>query len=496
MHLADNPCRQEHENLDIINHNGSTIGLKLGGTLITATATELNILDGITATTAELNYVDTTAGTAQASKALIVDSSRNISNINNISLTGLLSTINTNDTATNINYQRWINYLPIANNIVTVLQMNNVGMDFGTESNHPIGFITNNAEQMTISSTSTRILQTTTSTSTSTGALIVTGGVGIGGALNINGSIIGFDIIRTTDNFYQSTNKNSGHYVGNWGGAGFWGIGAHSSSSVRIGTCSDISGTWSGYANVQCNSIYANGSTSVSVGAYAYFRSDQQVGSSGATTANYSGYLNGRIACNGEINVISDKRMKNNINLLNNQYCKNFILNITPVEFKYNNDESQKHFGYIAQDVYKQGFEDLVALYPEEGLEEIIEDDGFINPKDIAFVMSTNELIPILHKNILFLYQDKEILEQKNNELENKVNILEQKNNENETKITSLEIENQLLKEQIQDILVRLSNKYSFLLHTKPFKNLFLICFFKIIQSLLFLFFNNLEIIL
>jgi hypothetical protein len=85
---------------DIASHDTSN-GLKLGGTLVTATAAELNILDGVTSTaselnildgvtsttaelnildgvtssTAELNYVDiTTLGTSQASKAVTVDS--------------------------------------------------------------------------------------------------------------------------------------------------------------------------------------------------------------------------------------------------------------------------------------------------------------------------------------------------------------------------------------------------------------------------------------
>jgi len=39
-------------------HNGSTTGLQLGGTLVTSSATELNILDGATLSTTELNYVD------------------------------------------------------------------------------------------------------------------------------------------------------------------------------------------------------------------------------------------------------------------------------------------------------------------------------------------------------------------------------------------------------------------------------------------------------
>ena len=56
------------QSVDIPYHNGTT-GLKLGGTLITASAAELNWLD-ITA-----------AGSAQASKALVVDSNRAIANV-------------------------------------------------------------------------------------------------------------------------------------------------------------------------------------------------------------------------------------------------------------------------------------------------------------------------------------------------------------------------------------------------------------------------------
>jgi hypothetical protein len=43
--------------VDIASHDTSN-GLKLGGTLVTATAAELNIMDGVTATTAELNHCD------------------------------------------------------------------------------------------------------------------------------------------------------------------------------------------------------------------------------------------------------------------------------------------------------------------------------------------------------------------------------------------------------------------------------------------------------
>ena len=70
--------------LDLSDADGASYGLKLGSTLVTADASELNKLDGVTATTAELNYVDTTAGTAAASKALVLDVHRSITNINNL----------------------------------------------------------------------------------------------------------------------------------------------------------------------------------------------------------------------------------------------------------------------------------------------------------------------------------------------------------------------------------------------------------------------------
>jgi len=52
---------------DIASHDTSN-GLKLGGTLVTATAAELNIMDGVTATAAEINLID--GGTARGTTSL------------------------------------------------------------------------------------------------------------------------------------------------------------------------------------------------------------------------------------------------------------------------------------------------------------------------------------------------------------------------------------------------------------------------------------------
>tara|TARA_R100001079_G_scaffold109501_1_gene82452 strand:- start:745 stop:1740 length:996 start_codon:yes stop_codon:yes gene_type:complete len=59
---------------------------------VTSTAAELNILDGVTATTAELNYSDTGAsvGTVVASKVVTVDANKDVASFRNITLTGEL----------------------------------------------------------------------------------------------------------------------------------------------------------------------------------------------------------------------------------------------------------------------------------------------------------------------------------------------------------------------------------------------------------------------
>ena len=66
--------------------------ISLDGTAITATAAEINILDGVTSTASELNLVDgITAGTVSASKAVIVDSNKDVSGFRNLSITGDLT---------------------------------------------------------------------------------------------------------------------------------------------------------------------------------------------------------------------------------------------------------------------------------------------------------------------------------------------------------------------------------------------------------------------
>jgi cytoskeletal protein CcmA (bactofilin family) len=69
-----------------------TDALSIASTTVTATATEINKLDGVTATTTELNYTDTGAsvGTVVASKVVTADANKDVASFRNITLTGEL----------------------------------------------------------------------------------------------------------------------------------------------------------------------------------------------------------------------------------------------------------------------------------------------------------------------------------------------------------------------------------------------------------------------
>lgn len=71
------------KSLDVVNHNGSTVGLKLGGALVRASAAELNYLAGIT------------PGQVLASKALVLDASKNITGLTALSAERLTGTLQT-----------------------------------------------------------------------------------------------------------------------------------------------------------------------------------------------------------------------------------------------------------------------------------------------------------------------------------------------------------------------------------------------------------------
>ncbi len=131
------------------------------------------------------------------------------------------------------------------------------------------------------------------------------------------------------------------------------------------------------------------------------------------TSYNYSIRALGRILCTGSIDVMSDRRVKTNIQELTDDYCSSFINHTTPVRYNRINGDPHESFGYIAQELMRSGFPELVNLIPDDDMEEEIDDDGYISPGGMAYNISYQHIIPILAKNQKKLMQENEELRQK-----------------------------------------------------------------------------------
>lgn len=151
---------------------------------------------------------------------------------------------------------------------------------------------------------------------------------------------------------------------------------------------------------------------------YAYSTSSNGRGlvnpaSSGYVSYNYSIRASGRILCTQSLDVMSDKRTKKNVTQLTDEYCTSFIERTTPVSFNWISGDGNKSFGYIAQELVRTGFDELVNLAYDPSVEEVIDDDGFINPKGVKFTISYQHIIPILAKNQKRLMQENQDLKAK-----------------------------------------------------------------------------------
>lgn len=159
--------------------------------------------------------------------------------------------------------------------------------------------------------------------------------------------------------------------------------------------------------------LHVNKTTSVDIPDYGYVNSSGDTGTTtSGTPNNYSIYTTGRIACTGEVDCISDRRVKTNIEPLNIDYCKSFLEKTTPVMYNYINELDKKSTGYIAQDIHKAGFTDLISLVANPDMNESTDSDGFVNPQGLEFTISTGEIIPILQVLALGLLQRVESLEE------------------------------------------------------------------------------------
>lgn len=128
----------------------------------------------------------------------------------------------------------------------------------------------------------------------------------------------------------------------------------------------------------------------------------------GFTNRPFSIRCSGGILCDsGEIDVLSDIRLKSNIQKLDKTLCLSFIKNIDPISFNYTGIKNdKKHYGYSAQELMEYGFSSIVGYTNDENplLSECIIDcvdkSKIKLDKHTRLVVSLLDIIPILHQTI------------------------------------------------------------------------------------------------
>jgi hypothetical protein len=166
-------------------------------------------------------------------------------------------------------------------------------------------------------------------------------------------------------------------------------------------------------------------------GGYGFLTSGGSTGSGSSTgSVAFSANFYARIAVHTEIDVYSDKRLKENIRPISEQEAVVFVEKVTPSYYNLKKNKV-KSFGYIAQDIAKaelheegcKSLESLIQLHPAIDLQEEIDDEGFSSPENYYMTINYQKVSCLLHKYIQFQKIQIEQLQTRLHEMEIKFDI-------------------------------------------------------------------------
>lgn len=363
---------------------GTLTGLTINGQLVIGTTTiienDIHLIQGIT------------PGTASAGRALVVDSNRDIISIRNLSATNLTGTI---QTASQPNITSLGALSSITLGSTTVIE---------TDISSITSIISGNA-----SADKALVLNSSSSIS----------GINLIGATSL---ALGGNVLAATEASYltsitSGTASISKALVLNSSGS-ISGINSLGATQMTLGNSSNTTMPLEiGFVPFVMTSAYAYNTNANSHGTIA---------AGGATSYNYSIRALGRILCTQSVDVTSDRRLKYNVQNLNDAYCTKFVTDTTPVSFNWINGDDFPSYGYIAQDLLRNGFDDLVNLADDKNMNQEIDSDGLISPQGIKFTISYQHIIPILAQNQKRLMRENKELSDKVDKLMDLINQLTQ----------------------------------------------------------------------
>jgi hypothetical protein len=409
-----------NNSINIISHDG-TRGLHLSGSLVTATATELNRIGGVN------------PGTTMANKAVILDNSKAIAGLSTITCDDLYSVVRTAA-------QPYITSIGTLASTLTSTSDILLGTTtlFRLAANSTTSLISSSANTTTDSSADLFIGNYGTDPTTSSRKFMIkaSGALGIqtntpNKMLSINGAgatyamrLINNNAVGTETNYTDFGTDSSGLLSIAPSGSTI-----NLLANLSIGKTSTATMTvTSGVLNIAATSVQIGNSTNTVMplevgsasftltGMVGFLNSTGAVGAFSTAPTTYSIRTTSSIIVNGTVCVTSDKRLKRDIMALDVAQCRKFIMNSNPVSFKYKADPNKKTLGLLAQDVMQTEFNELVQFTPDDTIEASI-DNEFVSPAGSSMNVSYMEIIPILMATVKDLYQ-------KNAELQAKVDQL------------------------------------------------------------------------
>lgn len=410
-----------NNNLNIVSHNG-TSGLQLAGSLVTATANELNRIGGVT------------PGTTLAGKAVVLDSSKAVSGLTTITCDELFSVIRTPAQPFITSFGTLAGTLTSTSDIL-------IGATTRLRllANSTTSIITSSSATTTDSAADLFVGNYGTDPSTSSRKFMLKASGALGIQTNTPNRTLSINAAGATYGMRLINNNAVG------GETNFTDLGTDSSgvltiapsgtttralSNLIIGKTSASTMTVSaGVLNISSDSgcVQIGNSTNTVIplevgsasftltGSVGFLNNTGAVGSFSSAPSTYSIRTTSSIIVNGTVCVTSDRRLKERIVDLDVARCRKFIMDSNPVSFRYKTDRTKQRLGLIAQDVAQTDFKELVQFTPDSI--DASTDNGFVSPANASMNVSYTEIIPILMATVKDLYQ-------KNAELQTKLEHL------------------------------------------------------------------------
>jgi hypothetical protein len=143
-----------------------------------------------------------------------------------------------------------------------------------------------------------------------------------------------------------------------------------------------------------------SGAYAISYGGYFGFLNGMGNSGEGLTFTNRSFSMrvsNGIWSTSGEFDTASDRRMKEKIGDISAVDALRFLEEARPVHFKWKNRD-EYGYGFIAQDIAKLGFKDVVVAVPNADMKKTVDEDGYVSAEGAELGLGYQQFTAILTK--------------------------------------------------------------------------------------------------